>query len=286
MDFVLFFIKTLFEMFYWTHQQFITEIVELNLTWFWSNSILSLFTIISFDHHWWRASAFIFALSIKESIQHKTHQFPSRNFFLKSWFLWNGESFFVLQFFCSLQREMCADASKPHQYIDKDTIGQRIVGKLAFYPPHPSTCISKLAWRSRLMTVSVSEMGLWRSPRPLSILDQISEEVEKVKVIIDVKENHIEYEDGKDFDVHYIPVESETIVLFHIKHENPKYAFLLAFRCVFLEEQWFFAMEMQLIVELSCHDVFLWVFSLDLMCLLSIMMATDSVQVWTRSREV
>lgn len=135
------------------------------------------------------------------------------------------------------------------------------------------------------MTVSVSEMGLGRFWRPLSILDQISEKDGKVKVIIDVKKIHIEYEDGKDFDVHYIPVESETIVLFHIKHENPKYAFHLTFRCVFLEEQWFFAMEMQLIVGLPCHDVFLWVFSLDLMCLLSIMMAMDSVQVWTRSRE-
>lgn len=135
------------------------------------------------------------------------------------------------------------------------------------------------------MTVSVSEMGLGRFWRPLSILDQISEKDGKVKVIIDVKKIHIEYEDGKDFDVHYIPVESETIVLFHIKHENPKYAFHLTFRCVFLEEQWFFAMEMQLTVGLPCHDVSLWVFSLDLMCLLSIMMAMDSVQVWTRSRE-
>lgn len=161
MDFVLFFIKTLFEMFYWTHQQFITEIVELNLTWFWSNSILSLFTIISFDHHWWRESAFIFAFSIKESIQHKTHQFPSVNFFLKSWFCEMSNPFLFCSFFLFFaERDVrwCFETASIHWWGYHRAKNSRKTRLL------PSTSIN-MYFKTCMEEPSDDRLGLWDGSR-------------------------------------------------------------------------------------------------------------------------
>ena len=161
MDFVLFFIKTLFEMFYWTHQQFITEIVELNLTWFWSNSILSLFTIISFDHHWWRESAFIFFILNKGIYSTQNTSIPKCKFFPEKLVLWNVESFFVLQFFLFFaERDVrwCFETASIHWWGYHRAKNSRKTRLL------PSTSIN-MYFKTCMEEPSDDRLGLWDGSR-------------------------------------------------------------------------------------------------------------------------